>query len=106
MSNTLEQRYIGSVLLEPRSLNIVTDELYTYYMHGIAEARSDKICSEKDCGDTPLSSECHAARIVNWPSDRVVKCSSRTRGTRISVTIRHVPVVSKLDVQKLLKKSY
>ncbi|VDP91269.1 unnamed protein product [Echinostoma caproni] len=71
-----EERYIGSVLLEPRSLNIVTDELYTYYMHGIAEASTDQ-----------------------------TSLGPRTRETRISVTIRHVPVVSRLDVRTLLKKS-
>ncbi|THD19815.1 Calcium dependent cysteine protease [Fasciola hepatica] len=105
ISNTVERRYIGSVLLEPRSLNVVTDELYTHYMHGIAEARSDKFCPPDECGDMELLPECHAAWIANWPSNRMTEFTSRARETRISVTIRHVPIVSKLDVHKLLGKS-
>ena len=58
----------------------MTDDMYTNYMHGIAERKCDVIDDS----------------IVN--SDRCAKVESGCeleRGTRISLTIRHVPKVLK-----------
>ncbi|CAD6194693.1 unnamed protein product [Caenorhabditis auriculariae] len=66
------------MLLEPRSLFLMTDDAYTVMLHGIAERDADVI----------------GANVFNASDDLIGK--TLERGTRISVTIRHVPKVSKL----------
>ncbi|CAL8070188.1 unnamed protein product [Calicophoron daubneyi] len=101
--SSFKNRYLGSVLLQPRSLNVVADQLYTYYMHGIEPRGVDYI------GDAEVSSlkdgEQYAV-IKNWKNCELgsVNSADYTRSTRISVTIRYVPNVSKLDMSFLLRK--
>ena len=40
-TSSLEDRYFTSVLLEPRSLFLLTGDLYHNYLHGIAERTND-----------------------------------------------------------------
>ncbi len=67
-----------SLLLEPRSLNILTEDMYTKYLHGIAERNVDlldsKVINLESC--------------LNVPEDKRLQ-----RDTRISLTIRYVPKV-------------
>ncbi|CAL4236657.1 unnamed protein product [Meganyctiphanes norvegica] len=75
-------RLIGSLLLEPRSLLIVQDEMYTSFLHGIREVSSD---------------------IVNMKMFNLQYCSAKlgqtlNREKRISLTIRHVPKVLKANL--------
>ena len=78
----LEDRLVTSVLVRPRSLLVLRDDMYTKYLHGIEETHedviSDKICNLNDC-------------------DSVGKTLPRT--TRISLTIRHVPKTSKMKLK-------
>ena len=72
---SLSSRYVGSFVLEPRSLVCFKDDLYHHYLHGIEERTTD-ILSEKN--------------ILNKTNDMDL-FATRTRETRISVTIRHFP---------------
>ncbi|KAI9824150.1 MAG: hypothetical protein M1819_000913, partial [Sarea resinae] len=73
------------VLQEPRSLLVTTDEMYTDYLHGIAEVRADE-----DVGPET---------VVNWA---LLGCAEDfesgryERKTRTSLTYRDVLKVSKL----------
>lgn len=68
------------LLVEPRSLLILKDDLYFRYMHSISEIEQD------DLSD-PL--------IKNFPArDEKIQ-----RGTRFSLTIRNVPKTSKLKLK-------
>lgn len=76
---------ICKLLLEPRSLLILQDDMYENYLHSISEQNCDIITNE----------------IVN-----LNKCSGvynigekLERSTRISVTIRNVPKVAKLKLR-------
>ena len=67
-----------SLLLEPRSLNILTEDMYTKYLHGIAERDVDILDS----------------KVINLDSCLNVPENKRlVRDTRVSLTIRHVPKV-------------
>ena len=79
-STQLDDRYLGSVLLERRSLFVMTDDMYTHYLHGIKERKSDVID--------------HCILNADRCATGVVGCDLE-RGTRVSLTIRHVPKVLK-----------
>lgn len=73
------------ILQEPRSLLITTSDLYTEYLHGIADI-------EEDAG---LSSE----TVANWDllgSKEDFQSGRNLRKTRTSLTYRDVLKVSKL----------
>ena len=76
-----------SLLLEPRSLNILTEDLYNVYLHGIAEREVDildnKVVNLDMCCNIPTE-----------------KCLSRD--TRVSLTIRYVPKI--LNVKLKFRK--
>ena len=79
----MEDRYFMSLLLEPRSLLLLCENLYTDYLHGIAERSEDEITK----------------KIAN-----VNSCESKLgdllhRNTRVSLTIRHVPKTLKLKLK-------
>ncbi|RDD44295.1 Alpha-ketoglutarate-dependent dioxygenase alkB-like protein 6 [Trichoplax sp. H2] len=83
-TTNFKKRYLASLLLEPRSLLILKNDLYTNYLHGIQERTTD-VVDEK---------------VVN-----IKFCQSKlgdvlTRKTRISLTIRHVPKVLKVQLFK------
>ncbi len=78
-----------SVLLEPRSLVITTQDLYTEYLHGISEAVEDHF--------EPHGLASDKAQIANWTMVKdagIRKCleegGSLSRSTRISLTCRDV----------------
>ncbi|KAJ9598243.1 hypothetical protein L9F63_011064 [Diploptera punctata] len=76
---------IASLLLERRSLVVLQDDMYTKYLHSIAEVHSDTIqgteANLQQCG-------------IHYEVGTVLQ-----RGTRISLTIRHVPHTSKLQIR-------
>jgi len=78
-------RFLGSMLLEARSLVLIAHDAYSRLLHGIAERSEDEI------GET----------VFNWDGKDK---KSLVRGTRVSLTIRNVPRVSRLDVKTLLGK--
>lgn len=79
---------VWRIMQEPRSLLITTSELYTTYLHGIAEVDQD----------THLSNE----TIANWDllgSQARYQQGVHPRGCRTSLTYRDVIDVSKLGKQ-------
>ncbi|XP_067626299.1 alpha-ketoglutarate-dependent dioxygenase alkB homolog 6 isoform X2 [Eurosta solidaginis] len=73
------------LLLEPRSLVILKDSLYTDYLHAIDEVKQDVLCD----------------RVCNYEN-----CERRhnmgdilQREKRISLTIRHVPKTTKMKLK-------
>ncbi|KAJ0324181.1 hypothetical protein COL5a_007846 [Colletotrichum fioriniae] len=73
---------------EPRSLLITTDDLYTDYLHGIADIEEDV--------------ELSAETIVNWDllrSQNDFSAGRSARATRTSLTYRDVMQVSKLGAK-------
>ncbi|KIH90657.1 hypothetical protein SPBR_00874 [Sporothrix brasiliensis 5110] len=82
---TLHTEPVARILQEPRSLLITTDNLYTDYLHGIADIDKDIDLSE--------------ATIANWDllqSKELFASGQSTRETRVSLTYRDVLKVSKL----------
>ncbi|XP_068730333.1 alpha-ketoglutarate-dependent dioxygenase alkB homolog 6-like isoform X2 [Montipora capricornis] len=79
---SLEDRYLMSVLLEPRSLFLLTEDLYKNYLHGIAERTCD-IVSE---------------RVANLDACNASIGDTLQRATRISLTIRNVPKILKFKL--------
>ncbi|KAK3092614.1 hypothetical protein FSP39_004992, partial [Pinctada imbricata] len=82
-STALNERYFCSVLLEPRSLLLVCDDMYKVYLHGIAERTKDVITN----------------KVVNLDqcTDVASGCTVQ-RTTRVSLTIRHVQKILKSKV--------
>lgn len=74
----------GSLLLEPRSLLLLQNSLYTNYLHCIEELTEDLLDDS----------------IVNLDlcSKKCLKGSTIKRGTRVSFTIRHVPKTSSFKI--------
>ncbi|XP_069842727.1 alpha-ketoglutarate-dependent dioxygenase alkB homolog 6 isoform X1 [Dendropsophus ebraccatus] len=76
---TEEQRNVLSLLLEPRSLFILREDLYKTYLHGIR----------------PLTQDTLDHKVANLDQCRAQVGETLTRRTRVSLTIRHVPKVLK-----------
>ena len=72
-----------SILLRPRSLVIFKEDMYNVYLHGIKEISMDTIT------ETTINPDKSKAIYVGQTLER---------GTRISLTIRHVPKVLKLKL--------
>ncbi|KAL0931734.1 ALKBH6 protein (calpain) [Colletotrichum truncatum] len=84
----LDPEPVWRILQEPRSLLITTDNLYTDYLHGIA--------------DTDEDVELSAETIVNWDllrSKDEFAAGRNVRATRTSLTYRDVMKVSKLGAK-------
>uniref|UniRef100_A0A8D0CAJ9 AlkB homolog 6 n=1 Tax=Salvator merianae TaxID=96440 RepID=A0A8D0CAJ9_SALMN len=81
-AQTEEQRHFLSLLLKPRSLLVLQDDMYTQYLHGIRPVTED-IVTEKVANAGVCDSELGGALH---------------RGTRVSLTIRHVPRVLKTSI--------
>ena len=77
-----EDRLVTSLLVEPRSLLVLQDEMYHQLLHGIEEIHEDKIDD----------------KICNLDNSTVIG-SIIPRKTRISLTIRHVPKTSKMKLK-------
>ncbi|KAL8219912.1 UNVERIFIED_CONTAM: Alpha-ketoglutarate-dependent dioxygenase alkB 6 [Gekko kuhli] len=77
-----EERHLLSLLLKPRSLLVLREDMYLRYLHGIRfvteDAVTEKVANLEACG----SELGDALR----------------RGTRVSLTIRHVPKVLKTSI--------
>lgn len=80
--SALQNRYVGSLFLAPRSLLIVQDDAYVSYLHGIAEVEEDVMSGD----------------VLNLPCTPHTPGDTVRRDTRISLTIRHVPKVLKNKV--------
>ncbi|XP_030383879.1 alpha-ketoglutarate-dependent dioxygenase alkB homolog 6 [Scaptodrosophila lebanonensis] len=84
--NAPPRKVIFKLLLEPRSLLILKDTLYSDYLHSISEVNEDtlcdRICNYDLCENTYKIGD-HLAR----------------RAPRISLTIRNVPKTSKMKLK-------
>lgn len=76
---------VYSLLLEPRSLLVLKNEMYKNYMHGIEEIKSDEINDQINNLD---------ACCEKYPIRENV-----SRSTRISLTIRNVPKCSNFKLR-------
>lgn len=81
---------VYSLLLERRSLLILKEQMYYHYMHGIEEITNDIIDD--------------SIRNLKFCESHIKNGSSLPRNKRISLTIRNVPKVSKLNLNSLLIK--
>lgn len=71
-----------SLLLRPRSLLMVQDEMYKHYLHGISSVAMDTLTD----------------RVVNLTMAGGQVGEMLSRGTRVSLTIRHVPKVCRANL--------
>lgn len=76
---TEENRYLFSLLVRPRSLLILQDDMYQRLLHGIQGCDQDTLTD----------------KVVNLSPAKAVSGDTLTRATRVSLTIRHVPKVMK-----------
>lgn len=74
------------LLVEPRSLLILKDDLYKSYMHSIREIDEDDLTDEK-------------IKNISTTSYSNLDMKMIPRTTRYSLTIRHVPKTSKLKLK-------
>uniref|UniRef100_A0AAY4E9G1 Fe2OG dioxygenase domain-containing protein n=1 Tax=Denticeps clupeoides TaxID=299321 RepID=A0AAY4E9G1_9TELE len=79
---TEENRYLLSLLLQRRSLLILQSEMYENLLHGIRNLSEDTLTE----------------RVVNLQSAGTQPGDRLTRGTRVSLTIRHVPKVMRANL--------
>lgn len=77
----LSKTPVFKLLVEPRSLLILKDDLYTSYMHSISEIEED------DLSDSLI-------RNLDSSTDEI-----KPRSTRYSLTIRNVPKTSKMKLK-------
>ncbi|XP_034430936.1 alpha-ketoglutarate-dependent dioxygenase alkB homolog 6 [Hippoglossus hippoglossus] len=76
---TEENRYLFSLLVKPRSLLILQDDMYERLLHGIQACVQDMLTD----------------KVVNLSAAGALPGETLTRGTRVSLTVRHVPKVIK-----------
>lgn len=76
---TEESRFLFSLLVKPRSLLILQDEMYQRLLHGIQ----------------PFDQDTMTDKVVNLSAAGALLGETLTRDTRVSLTIRHVPKVMK-----------
>ncbi|XP_033211180.1 alpha-ketoglutarate-dependent dioxygenase alkB homolog 6 [Belonocnema kinseyi] len=79
-------KYEFSLLIEPRSLLFLQKDLYQNYLHSIQERSNDVISTKK-------------LKNMNQCSKKYSDQDILERSTRISLTIRHVPKVSKMKLK-------
>ncbi|OZC09865.1 hypothetical protein X798_02971 [Onchocerca flexuosa] len=87
-NNIKEERYLGSIFLEQRSLVVVSDDAYANCLHEIADRPFDIITS----------------RIFNLESINRRIGEVMNRDLRVSLTIRNVPKVSKITAADLIMR--
>jgi alkylated DNA repair protein alkB family protein 6 len=87
-AKTKSDRYLGSMLLQPRSLILITDDAYKSCLHGIEERDIDVIHE----------------KIFNRPSNLAIGTELK-RSTRISLTIRNVPIVNTALMNRIFNKN-
>uniref|UniRef100_M3ZUL4 Adenosine deaminase tRNA specific 3 n=1 Tax=Xiphophorus maculatus TaxID=8083 RepID=M3ZUL4_XIPMA len=74
---TQQNRYLLSLLLRPRSLLVLQDDMYRELLHGIQNRNQDLLTD----------------RVANLSAAGARPGETLSRGTRVSLTIRHVPKV-------------
>ncbi|XP_035637740.1 alpha-ketoglutarate-dependent dioxygenase alkB homolog 6 isoform X2 [Oncorhynchus keta] len=79
---TEESRYLLSLLVRPRSLLILQDDMYERLLHGIQGTHHDSLTE----------------RVANLLTTGVLPGATLTRGTRVSLTVRHVPIVMRANL--------
>ncbi|KAJ8348322.1 hypothetical protein SKAU_G00269110 [Synaphobranchus kaupii] len=79
VAQTEESRYLLSLLVRPRSLLVLQNEMYQNVLHGIQGVVQDTLTD----------------RVANLSLASASAGDSLTRGTRVSLTIRHVPKMLK-----------
>ncbi|XP_072532166.1 alpha-ketoglutarate-dependent dioxygenase alkB homolog 6 [Salminus brasiliensis] len=79
---TEESRYMLSLLLQRRSLLILQGDMYERYLHGIQGVATDTLTE----------------RVVNLSVAGGQVGETLPRGTRVSLTIRHVPKVCRTNL--------
>ncbi|XP_052890457.1 alpha-ketoglutarate-dependent dioxygenase alkB homolog 6 [Anopheles moucheti] len=83
-SGSIVRHHTASILLEPRSLLVVKDDMYHKYLHSIAALEQDVI------DDMVVN----MSKMSNLSVGAVLQ-----RAKRISLTIRHVPKTSKMKIK-------
>ncbi|XP_077336556.1 putative RNA/DNA demethylase ALKBH6 isoform X3 [Lithobates pipiens] len=79
---TEEQRHVLSLLLEPRSLFVLREDLYKNYLHGILPHTHDTL----------------SHKVANLEKCGAQRDETLARRTRVSLTIRYVPKVLKTSL--------
>ncbi|MBN3310003.1 ALKB6 dioxygenase, partial [Amia calva] len=79
---TEENRFLLSLLVEPRSLLILRDDMYLRFLHGIRPVTQDTVTD----------------KVANLHTTGAKARDSLSRATRVSLTIRHVPKVIKTSL--------
>lgn len=79
---TEEARHFLSLLLKPRSLLVLQEDMYSRYLHGIRLVLEDTITE----------------KVANAGSCTCALGDTLARRTRVSLTIRHVPRVLKTSI--------
>ncbi|XP_068617298.1 alpha-ketoglutarate-dependent dioxygenase alkB homolog 6 [Battus philenor] len=82
--NVGDMKLAFSLLLEPRSLLVLQDKLFHQYLHSIEECKEDILDD--------------SIRNLNMCSVKYVKGCKLVRGTRVSLTIRHVPKTTSFKI--------
>lgn len=77
-----------SLLLERRSLLVLQKDLYHNYLHSIAERDADSITEQNS-----------SIKNLHMCAEKFTEEETVKRGTRLSLTIRHVPKTSKLKLK-------
>jgi alkylated DNA repair protein alkB family protein 6 len=90
-SASFEERYMFSLLLEPRSLLILRDDMYKFYLHGIKEVTEDFLDRNLIFNFDELSDK-----------ENYLESSIRKRSTRVSLTIRYVSKLLKVNLNSVL----
>lgn len=83
-TTTMQRVPVTKLLIEPRSLLILKDDMYHKYLHSIAEIRQDVI--DENVSNISKVSKVQLSDVLE-------------RTTRISFTIRHVPKTSKMKIK-------
>ena len=84
INNKNVRQKVFSLFLQPRSLLIQREQMYTHYLHGIDEKYEDIIDNS----------------LVNLSAADINKMSSPVkRETRVSLTIRHVLKTTKIKIK-------
>ncbi|XP_033014514.1 alpha-ketoglutarate-dependent dioxygenase alkB homolog 6 [Lacerta agilis] len=79
---TEDQRHFLSLLLKPRSLLVLREDMYCRYLHGIR----------------PVTEDAVTEKVANAGMCDAELGDMLQRGTRVSLTIRHVPKVLKTSI--------
>jgi len=115
-SRPIHPKPVVSLLLEPRSLVVTSDDLYRTHLHGIDAVAMDHLIahkSDKHPEAANLSGESAGLRVANWEMlggddveiMRVVREGGvLKRGTRTSLTCRVVEKVASYGIGSLLIK--